>query len=270
MPAQDSTCRDKVFQAALSAFSSEREPETSGCALGGEFVGTKTAPRVLVVDDEASLVDALATRLRHEGFIVDEAVTGRRALLLAQEERPDLIILDVMLPELDGLEIARRLREVEVSVPILFLTARETLQDKLVGLQIGEDDYVTKPVALAEVVEQVHRVLRRVGLNPGDEPVLQFADLELDETAHEVRRSGNDIALTATEFKLLRYFLLNPGQVLSKSQILDYVWRRDFFGDPNVVETYVSYLRKKLGRPPLIHTVRMVGYALRDVEADGG
>ena len=230
---------------------------------------SRTAPRVLVVDDEPSIVDALATCLRYEGFDVDEAVTGREALALAQDDPPDLVILDVMLPGLDGLEVTRRLRADGVNVPILFVTARDTLQDKLAGLTIGGDDYVTKPFALAEVIARVQTILRRVGVNPDEDDVLRFADLELNESAHEVRRGGVDVKFTATEFNLLRYFMLNPRHVLSKSQILDYVWHYDFGGEANVVETYVSYLRRKLEKhgAPLIHTVRLVGYVLREPDA---
>ena len=205
-----------------------------------------SGPRVLVVDDEPSIVDAVATSLRYEGFTVDEAMTGRKALAQAQEDPPDLVILDVMLPDLDGLEVTRRLRADGVRVPVLFLTARDTLQDKLAGLTVGGDDYVTKPFALAEVIARVHAILRRTGYEPEDDGVLRFSDVELDESAHEVRRGGHVINLTATEFNLLRYFMLNPRHVLSKSQILDHVWHYDFGGDGNVVETYVSYLRKKL------------------------
>jgi two-component system, OmpR family, response regulator len=235
-------------------------------------VRTENGPRVLVVDDEPSIVDAVATSLRYEGFKVDEAMTGRRALAQAQEDPPDLVILDVMLPDLDGLEVTRRLRSDGIRVPVLFLTARDSLQDKLAGLTVGGDDYVTKPFALAEIIARVHAILRRTGHESDDDGVLRFADLELDESAHEVRRAGNDIQLTATEFNLLRYFLLNPRRVLSKSQILDHVWHYDFGGDGNVVETYVSYLRKKLERhgPPLIHTIRLVGYTLRESETSNG
>jgi len=231
-------------------------------------VSSESAPRVLVVDDEPSIVDALATSLRYEGFTVDEAVTGRRALALAQEDPPDLVILDVMLPELDGFEVTGRLRADGIEVPVLFLTARDSLQDKLAGLTLGGDDYVTKPFSLSEVIARVHTILRRIGLNPDDDDVLRFADLELDERAHSLRRAGNDIRLTATEFSLLRYFMLNPRHVLSKAQILEYVWHFDFGGEGNVVETYVSYLRKKLEKhgPPLIQTVRLVGYVLREAE----
>ena|ERR1700677_361149 len=180
------------------------------------------------------------------------------------------MILDVMLPELDGIEIIRRLRGDGIKVPVIFLTARDTLQDKVAGLTVGGDDYVTKPFALAEVVARVRRILRRAGRNPSADGLLRYADLELDESTYEVRRAGKDIRLTATEFNLMRYFLLNQRHVLSKSQILDYVWHYEFGGNANVVETYVSYLRKKLEKhgPPLIHTVRLVGYVLREAEPD--
>ncbi len=222
--------------------------------------------RILVVDDEPSIVDAVATSLRYEGFEVTQAVNGRTALSSAQEDPPDLIVLDVMLPDLDGLEVTRRLRQDGIRVPVLFLTARDAVDDKVAGLTVGGDDYVTKPFALAEVVARVHAILRRLGAEEADTGLLRFADVEMDENAHEVTRAGQVIALTATEFNLLRFFLLNPRHVLSKSQILDHVWHYDFGGDGNVVETYVSYLRKKLeaSGPPLIHTVRLVGYALRE------
>jgi two-component system, OmpR family, response regulator len=224
------------------------------------------AQRVLVVDDETSIVDAVATSLRYEGFEVDEATTGRSALARAQERAPDLIVLDVMLPDLDGLEVTRRLRADGIRVPILFLTARDSLEDKLTGLTIGGDDYVTKPFALAELIARVRVILLRTSGSSDDDGILRFGDLEMDEGAHEVRRGGALVPLTATEFSLLRYFILNPRQVLSKTQILDHVWHYDFGGEANVVETYVSYLRKKLERhgPPLLHTVRLVGYVLRE------
>jgi two-component system, OmpR family, response regulator len=226
----------------------------------------QSARRVLVVDDEPSIVDAVATALRYEGFEVEEATTARAGLAAAQERRPDLIILDVMLPDLDGLEVTRRLRADGVGVPILFLTARDALEDKVAGLGAGGDDYVTKPFALAEIVARVRAILRRLGDGRSDE--LGIADLEMDERAHVVRRGGHIVNLTATEFNLLRFFLQNPRQVLSKAQILDNVWHYDFDGDANVVETYVSYLRKKLDQfgPPLIHTIRLVGYTLRESE----
>jgi two-component system OmpR family response regulator len=226
----------------------------------------ETKRRVLVVDDEPSIVDAVATSLRYEGFEVDEARTGRAALAVAQERPPDMIVLDVMLPDLDGLEVTRRLRADGIRVPILFLTARDAVEDKVAGLTVGGDDYVTKPFSLAEVVARTHAILRRSGREVASDVRLRFADLELDEDSHEVWRAGQPVQLTATEFSLLRFFLLNPRRVLSKGQILDHVWHYDFGGDGNIVETYVSYLRKKLDAlgPPLIHTIRLVGYALRE------
>jgi two-component system OmpR family response regulator len=220
--------------------------------------------RVLVVDDEPSIVDALSTALRYEGFEVHEAQTGRDALKWAESLRPDLIVLDIMLPDLDGLEVTRRLRRDGLRTPVLFLTARDSTEDKISGLTVGGDDYVTKPFSLAEVVARVRAILRRTQ-GGGEESVLRFADLVLDEETHEVWRAGTPVHLTATEFNLLRYLMLNPRRVLSKAQILDHVWHYDFDGDDNVVETFVSYLRKKLDRlgPPLIHTIRLVGYSLR-------
>ena len=228
--------------------------------------------RILVVDDEPSIVDSVATSLRYEGFDVEQATNGRLALEAAQERTPDLIVLDVMLPDLDGLEVTRRLRSDGLQVPVLFLTARDALEDKVAGLTVGGDDYVTKPFALVEVIARVHAILRRSGVESEEEGILRFSDLELDENAHEVTRAGQPIRLTATEFNLLRYFMLNPRHVLSKSQILDHVWHYDFGGDGNVVETYVSYLRKKLEKfgPPLIHTIRLVGYTLREPESASG
>jgi two-component system OmpR family response regulator len=223
--------------------------------------------RVLVVDDEPSILDSVATSLRYEGYEVLEATTGRIALASARKEPPDLIVLDIMLPDMDGLEVTRQLRAAGVRVPVLFLTARDSLEDKVAGFAIGGDDYVTKPFALAEVVARVQAILRRSLGDAGDES-LRFADLEMDERTHEVRRAGHPVELTATEFNLLRFFLSRPREVLSKAQILDHVWHYDFGGDANVVETYVSYLRRKLERhgPPLIHTIRLVGYTLRESE----
>ncbi len=227
---------------------------------------TARKQRILVVDDEPSIVDSVATSLRYEGFDVEQATNGRLALEAAQQRTPDLIVLDVMLPDLDGLEVTRRIRGDGLRVPVLFLTARDALEDKVAGLTVGGDDYVTKPFALVEVIARVHAILRRAGAENEDEGILRFADLVLDENVHEVTRAGHRIQLTATEFNLLRYFMLNPRRVLSKAQILDHVWHYDFGGDGNVVETYVSYLRKKTNRlgPPLIHTVRLVGYSLRE------
>jgi two-component system, OmpR family, response regulator len=224
------------------------------------------ALRVLVVDDEPSIVDAVATSLRYEGFEVVEAKTGRAALAAAQTQALDLIVLDVMLPDLEGFEVTRRLRAEGIDAPILFLTARDSLEDKLAGLRVGGDDYVTKPFALAEIIARVRAILRRSHGEEAGDGILRFADLELDDAAHEVTRAGENVELTATEFNLLRCFMEHPRQVLSKSQILDHVWHYDFGGEANVVETYVSYLRKKLERhgPPLIHTIRLVGYVLRE------
>ena len=224
--------------------------------------------QILVVDDEPSIVDAVATTLRYEGFDVREATSGRSALNAAQESPPDLIVLDVMLPDLDGMEVTRRLRADGIRVPVLFLTARDSVEDKVAGLTVGGDDYVTKPFSLAEVVARTRAILRRTQGESLGEGQLEFADLVLDEDTHEVWRAGQPVRLTATEFNLLRFFMLNPRRVLSKSQILDNVWHYDFEGDASVVETYVSYLRKKLERegPPLIQTIRLVGYALREPE----
>ena len=226
---------------------------------------TTPTSRVLVVDDEPNITDLVATALRYEGFEVETASTGRAALDEVQAARPDLLVLDVMLPDIDGFEIARRIRQDGRRVPILFLTAKDATEDKVRGLTLGGDDYVTKPFSLEELVARVRAVLRRVSDREQTSSRLAFSDLELDEETHEVFRGKTPIDLTPTEFKLLRYFLLNPRRVLSKSQILDYVWEYDFGGDANVVETYVSYLRKKIDvfGPPLIHTLRGVGYSLR-------
>ena len=228
--------------------------------------------RILLVEDEPGLVMTLSDLLGAEGYEVESAIDGPAGLSKALKEKFDLIVLDVMLPDLDGLEVTRRLRSDGLRVPVLFLTARDALEDKIAGLTVGGDDYVTKPFALVEVIARVHAILRRSGAESEGDGILRFADLELDENSHEVTRAGHPIRLTATEFNLLRYFLLNPRRVLSKSQILDHVWHYDFGGDGNVVETYVSYLRKKTNRygPPLIHTIRLVGYALRELDAGPG
>lgn len=233
------------------------------CMTGGQLRGA----RVLVVDDEPSITDAVATALGYEGFEVATAADGRAALARVEDFRPDLVVLDIMLPDLDGIAITRRLRRDGIGVPVLFLTAKDDPADKVEGLTVGGDDYVTKPFTLAEVIARVHAILRRtVGLADGDGTKLRFADLEMNVETHEAWRGGASLRLTATEFNLLRFFLENPRIVLSKSQILDHVWSYDFDGDPNVVETYVSYLRKKLDRhgPPLIRTIRLVGYTLRE------
>ena len=224
---------------------------------------TNGGARILVVDDEASIVDAVATALRYEGFEVDDAATGRDALAAVARAEPDLIVLDWMLPDIEGIEVGRRLRERGHKTAILFLTAKDAVENKVDALRAGGDDYVTKPFSLAEVVARVQAILRRTaGDLPGD--TLRYEDLVLDEGRHEVFRGDTRIQLTATEFSLLRFFMLNPRRVLSKGQILQNVWRYDFGGNHNVVETYVSYLRRKLDAagPPLIRTVRQAGYML--------
>ena len=220
--------------------------------------------RVLVVDDEENITFLLDSALRHFGFEVRVASTGRDALAQVEAFVPDVMLLDVMLPDLDGFEIVRRLRLDGHKVPVLFLTARDAVDDKVRGLTLGGDDYVTKPFSLEEVVARVQVVLRRVGASDGSSKLV-LADLEMDDDAHVVRRAGQTIDLSPTEYKLLRFLLVNAGRVLSRSQILDHVWQYDFGGHATVVETYVSYLRKKVDTlgPPLIHTVRGVGYSLR-------
>lgn len=222
---------------------------------------------VLVVDDEEYIRDLVRTALTFSGFDVSVAADGVSGLNAVQRLRPDLVILDVNMPGFDGFEVVRRLRDAGDSTPVIFLTARDSAEDKISGFTKGGDDYVTKPFSLEELVARVEAVLRRTApTEPEAVPVLGFADLEMDERAHRVRRSGQPLELAPTEFGLLRYFLLHPEQVVSKRQILDHVWHYDFAGDPNVVENYVSYLRKKteaLG-PRLIHTVRGFGYVLRE------
>ena len=219
--------------------------------------------RVLVVDDEPNILDVISMALRYEGFEVETAGNGTEALAAVDSYRPHLMVLDIMLPDMEGFEVAKRLGGERAELPIVFLTARDTQEDKIRGLTTGGDDYVTKPFSLEELIARVRSVLRRARPAPGAGP-LRFADLVLDEDAHEVSRSGAPIALTATEFRLLRVLLLNRRRVLSKDQLLDLVWPGGG-ADPNVVETYVSYLRKKVDQwdPPLLHTVRGVGYSLR-------
>jgi len=221
--------------------------------------------RVLVVDDEPSITDLVALALRYEGFTVEKAATGRAALAAVGRFKPALIVLDVMLPDLSGLEVLRRLSSEGRRVPVIFLTARDATEDKVHGLTVGGDDYVTKPFSIEELVARVRVVLRRHGQDVERGSKLTFADLELDEDAHEVRRAGEVIDLTPTEYRLLRYLLANAGRVLTRNQILDHVWDYDFGGEASVLETYVSYLRRKVDRrdPPLIQTVRGVGYVLR-------
>jgi two-component system, OmpR family, response regulator len=221
--------------------------------------------RVLVVDDEPNIVDVLTMALRFQGFTVASAGTGAEAVSAVGAFKPDLIVLDVMLPDMEGFDVAQRLGAQHARVPIIYLTARDATEDKIRGLTLGGDDYVTKPFSLEELIARIRAILRRSGLAEPESSRLVFEDVELDEDAHEVRRDNEIVDLTATEYRLLRYFMLNPRRVLTRAQILEHVWEYDFGGDARVLETYVSYLRKKLDAhgPPLIHTVRGVGYALR-------
>jgi len=222
--------------------------------------------RILVVDDEPYITDVVTAALRFEGFTTEEASTGLDALEKARADRCDLMVLDVMLPDIDGFEVCRRLRLESISTPVLFLTARDATTDKLAGLAHG-DDYVTKPFSIDELVARIRAVLRRTAPDEvSDGGTLQFSDLVVDVGTHEVWRGDHPIDLTATEFKLLHFLVRNARQVLSKSQILDAVWDEGFVGDSNIVEIYVSYLRKKVDcyDPPLIHTIRRVGYSLRE------
>lgn len=221
--------------------------------------------RLLVVDDEASLAELVAMALRYEGFEVATAGSAGEALSALPQFRPDLLVLDVMLPDLNGFELAGRLRREQAGVPILFLTARDAIEDRVHGLTIGGDDYLTKPFAVAELVARVRVILRRHGVGGRTGARLVFAELEMDDDAHEVFCSGARIELTATEYRLLHYLMSNPRRVLTRAQLLDHVWNYDFGGDASVLETYVSYLRRKLDAagPRLIHTVRGVGYVLR-------
>jgi two-component system OmpR family response regulator len=225
--------------------------------------------RILVVDDEPNILELLSTSLRFAGFEVQTAADGETALASVRAFGPDLLVLDVMLPGLDGFDVLRSLRGGGSRTPVLFLTARDAPQDAVTGLTLGGDDYVTKPFSLEEVVARIRAVLRRTGSGDGDgarAARLSFADIELDEDSHEAWKAGEPVSLSPTEFKLLRYFMQNPGRVLSKAQLLDHVWQYDFGGDANVVESYVSYLRKKVDttEPRLLHTLRGVGYVLRE------
>jgi two-component system OmpR family response regulator len=230
-------------------------------------MAASTAPeaRLLVVDDEPNIVELLSASLRFAGFEVETASGGLEAVETARTYRPDLLVLDVMMPGLDGFGVVRRLRQEGVRTPVVFLTARDATEDKVQGLTLGGDDYVTKPFSLEEVVARIRAVLRRVSTSPQAATQLAFADIELDEDTHEVWKNGELVPLSPTEFKLLRYFMQNTGRVLSKAQILDHVWNYDFGGDANVVESYVSYLRRKVDttEPRLLHTLRGVGYVLR-------
>ena len=227
--------------------------------------GAPSGQRVLVVDDEASITDLVATVLRYEGFEVEVAGNGWDAMRKAQTFTPDLVILDLMLPDHDGFEVHHKLRDRGVLAPVIFLTARDATEDKVRGLSIGGDDYVTKPFSLEELIARIRAILRRAQGAEQEAGRLRFEDLELDEDAHEVWRGDARVELTPTEFNLLRFLMLNPRRVVSKDQILDHVWHYDFGGDASIVETYISYLRRKVDadEPHLIHTVRGVGYTLR-------
>jgi two-component system OmpR family response regulator len=228
--------------------------------------GATPEARLLVVDDEPNIVDLLATSLRFAGFEVATARNGAEALRVAEQFRPDLLVLDVMMPGIDGFTVVRRLRQEGQSIPVVFLTAKDATEDKVTGLTLGGDDYVTKPFSLEEVVARIRSVLRRFrAAEPDRTSRLAFADIEMDEDTHEVWKGGELVSLSPTEFKLLRYFMQNSGRVLSKAQILDHVWHYDFNGEANVVESYVSYLRRKVDttEPRLLHTLRGVGYVLR-------
>ncbi|MEA2476692.1 MAG: two-component system, OmpR family, response regulator [Actinomycetota bacterium] len=221
--------------------------------------------RLLVVDDEPNITDLLAMARRYEGFEVSTAGTGRDAVRVARAQPFELIILDVMLPDIDGFEVAKQIGSTGHRVPVLFLTARDATADKVRGLTVGGDDYVTKPFSLEEVVARIHAILRRTQPDGGDSSRIEFADLVMDMDTREVWRDGQGIDLTDTEFRLLRYLMLNPRMVLTRGQILDHVWEYDFGGDANVLDTYIHYLRKKIevSGSRLIHTVRGVGYSMR-------
>src|SRR6476469_9549653 len=225
-----------------------------------------TPLRVLVVDDEENIAELLRMALRYEGWDVEVALNGTKAVSTAKKQRPDAVVLDMMLPDFDGMEVLRRLRGDQDDVPVLFLTARDSVEDRVAGLTAGGDDYVTKPFSLEEVVARLRALMRRTAIVTDDSAsVLAVGDLTMDEDSHEVMRGGEQINLTATEFELLRFFMRNPRRVLSKAQILDRVWNYDFGGQANVVELYISYLRKKIdsGRDPMIHTMRGAGYVLK-------
>ena len=255
---------------SISKFDGRAVVSASANGQGGVLTRADGSPlRVLVVDDEVSLTELLRMALRYEGWDVRTASAGQQALFVAREFAPDV----VMLPDIDGLQVLSRMRADGSDVPVLFLTAKDALDDRIAGLTAGGDDYVTKPFSLEEVVARLRGLIRRSGhaAAPSTGPVIVVGDLELNEDTHEVHRGGRQIELSPTEFKLLRYLLLNPNRVLSKSQILDHVWQYDWAGDANIVESYISYLRRKIDAPspdgsapvPLIQTKRGVGYMLR-------
>ena len=224
--------------------------------------------RLLVVEDEPNIRELLATSLRFAGFEVVTAADGATAITVASAEQPDLIVLDVMLPDMDGFAVTQRLRENGRHMPVVFVTARDSVEDKVTGLTVGGDDYVTKPFSLEEVIARIRAVLRRTRGEQTEDAVLRFHDLELNEDSHEVRRGTRVIDVSPTEFKLLRYLMLNAGRVVSKTQILDHVWDYDWSGEMGIVESYISYLRRKIDviGEPMIHTKRGIGYVLRAAE----
>ena len=225
----------------------------------------KSEARLLVVDDEPTILELLAGTLRFAGFDVLTAVSGAEALRAAAAAKPDLILLDVMMPDRDGFDVIRRIRAGGPRIPVIFLTARDSVHERVTGLTLGGDDYVTKPFSLDEVLARIRAVLRRSRGEPEAGSRLVVADLELDEDSHQVWRAGSEVGLSPNEFKLLRYMMINAGRVLSRAQILDHVWDYSFDGDGNIVESYICYLRRKLdrGEPRLIHTIRGIGYVLR-------
>jgi two-component system OmpR family response regulator len=238
--------------------------DEQACGGLGMITSSSGGERLLVVDDEPTVRELLSATLRFAGFTVASAATGGEALDAARDQTPDLVLLDVMLPDMDGFEVIRRLRELtRPAVPVLFLTARDSAEDKINGLTLGGDDYVTKPFNLEELIARIRAILRRTGA-PGADAIV-VGDLEIDAEGHQVLRAGRPVRLSPTEFRLLHYLALNAGRVVSKSQILDRVWQYDFAGDSSIVDTYVSYLRRKLdtAEPRLIHTVHGVGYVLR-------
>ncbi|WP_136610405.1 response regulator transcription factor [Sinomonas albida] len=225
--------------------------------------------RALVVDDEPSLSELMSMGLRMTGWSVQVAADGPAAVKAARDFRPDVLVLDVMIPGFDGVEVLKRVRQFLPEVPVLFLTAKDAIEDRIVGLAAGGDDYVTKPFSMEEVMLRLHRLVQRSGVAAQDDAELVVGDLVLNTDTREVTRNGEDIQLTATQFELLRYLMENPKRVISKSQILDRVWQYDFGGQANIVELYISYLRKKIdaNRTPMIHTVRGAGYVIKP--ADG-
>jgi two-component system, OmpR family, response regulator len=265
VPVSNGSIGDEPVPSGRSANGAAEQRSLPGAAPGSPTGGEA---RLLVVDDEPYIADLLATSLRFVGFDVRVASSGTEALALAEQYRPELLVLDVMLPDMDGFEVCRQIRAAGRPVAVVFLTARDSTEDKVGGLTIGGDDYVTKPFSLEEVIARIRAVLRRTRGEdgaPADDGRLRYADLEMDEDTHEVWRAGEPVSLSPTEFALLRYLLNNAGRVLSKAQILDHVWSYDFGGDAGIVESYISYLRRKVDRvqPPLIHTLRGVGYSLR-------